>query len=265
MTHHHKPGAYFAVSEQLTGQARQASRRKSVRPMTKSLMIAASVASALLVQGCAKHSKNNFVVGSVTQTYKERHPIVLQEQEKTLDVPVASSSYGLPVASAGAVKGFTRQFKKSANGIISVMLPSGSKNEMAARTIGQKISNLIQDSGVPRNRISTVTYFAGDHGDYAPIRLSYGAIQARVGPCGKWKKDLTETRENKNFHNFGCATQQNLAAIIANPADLLGPRGTTGIDAARRGKVIEDYRAAEPTSTPSDGYGKIDPVFPAGG
>lgn len=265
MIYHHKPNVPFAVGAQQAGQLREPNKRRPTGRLKAPMMVAASLVSLMLVQGCAKHSKNNFVVGSVTQTYKERHPIVLQEQEKTLDIPVASSGYGLPIVSSGAVKDFSRQFRKSANGVISVMLPSGSKNEAAARTIGHKVVNVIQDSGVPRNRISMVTYFAGDHGDSAPIRLSYGAIQASVAPCGKWKKDLTETRENKNYHNFGCASQQNLAAIIANPADLLGPRGTTGIDAARRGDVIEGYRKGEESGTPDDRYGKISPVFAAGG
>ncbi|GAI42846.1 unnamed protein product, partial [marine sediment metagenome] len=40
--------------------------------------------------------------------------------------------------------------------------------------------------------------------------------------------------------------QNNLAAQIANPADLLGPRASTTIDAERRGKVIDAYRNATP-------------------
>ncbi|MBW8682682.1 CpaD family pilus assembly lipoprotein, partial [Klebsiella pneumoniae subsp. pneumoniae] len=93
--------------------------------------------------------------------------------------------------------------------------------------------------------ISSERYRA-DSADSAPIRLSYSAMTASTGPCGQWPKDLLETADNKHYANFGCASQNNLAAQIANPADLLGPRASTTIDAERRGKVIDAYRNATP-------------------
>ena len=51
-----------------------------------------------------------------------------------------------------------------------------------------------------------------------------------------------ETSENKHYANFGCSYQNNVAAQIANPADLLGPRKQTPIDAANRSAVIDDYQ-----------------------
>ena len=122
------------------------------------------------------------------------------------------------------------------------MTASGSPNSASAHHVGARVAEVIRTAGVPGNRISTVTYHAQEHGASAPIRLSYGAVRASVEGCGQWPADLTRSPENKNFHNFGCASQNNLAAIISNPADLLGPRGMTGVDAARRSNEIRDYR-----------------------
>ena len=48
--------------------------------------------------------------------------------------------------------------------------------------------------------------------------------------------------------------QENLAAQVANPTDLISPRAMTPIDADQRSKVINDYRTgATPTSTASVG------------
>ena len=92
-------------------------------------------------------------------------------------------------------------------------------------------------------RLSEASYQANGDGDAAPIRLSYTAITAKTAPCGNWPKDLVaNTIENKNYENFGCASQANLAAQIANPMDLLGPRAMSPIDAVQRGEVIKDYR-----------------------
>lgn len=66
---------------------------------------------------------------------------------------------------------------------------------------------------------------------------------ARTGPCGRWPADMLENTDNKHWANFGCSYQNNMAAQIANPADLLGPRRPAEIDTERRSVSIDDYRA----------------------
>ena len=78
----------------------------------------------------------------------------------------------------------------------------------------------------------------------APVRVMYTAMKAQTNKCGRWPDDLAETSENKHYANFGCSYQNNLAAQIANPADLLGPRKMTEVDAEKRSVVIDEYRKA---------------------
>ena len=52
-------------------------------------------------------------------------------------------------------------------------------------------------------------------------------------------------KRNLNYANFGCAQQRNLAAQIANPADLIGPRTMTPSDPERRAVVIGRYENGE--------------------
>jgi pilus assembly protein CpaD len=77
--------------------------------------------------------------------------------------------------------------------------------------------------------------------------------------CGQWPKDLINDFGNQNYYNFGCATQNNLAAQIANPEDLVAPRGVTPIDATRRNAAIKEYRerttTIEDASSSSTGFG----------
>lgn len=221
--------------------------------MTKLLKgVAISVLPMLLLVGCASHSKSNFTVGSVQNTYKTKHPIVIDEREQILDIPVPSSSYDLPRAVASSIEGFGAEYKRAANGVITIMIPSGSSNESAARAVAPKVSEALAIAGVSYAKMRTTTYYAGEHGVSAPIRLSYGAVSASVSGCGKWPEDLAGANsENKNYHNFGCGYQNNIASMIANPADLLAPRGTTPIDAKRRDNIITDYREGTP-ATPVD-------------
>jgi pilus assembly protein CpaD len=48
--------------------------------------------------------------------------------------------------------------------------------------------------------------------------------------------------------NYGCAVNSNLAAMVANPADLvLGRPGAETIDPATSAKAIDSYRKTPPT------------------
>jgi len=50
--------------------------------------------------------------------------------------------------------------------------------------------------------------------------------------------------------NFGCAVNSNLAAMVANPEDLVHGREGTGVgDTLTTSKAIGTYRKAEPTGT----------------
>jgi pilus assembly protein CpaD len=85
--------------------------------------------------------------------------------------------------------------------------------------------------------------------------LSYPRIAAVAGPCGLWPEDLGPNlydsgyNENKPYHNFGCATQRNLAAMIDNPADLEQPRTESPAYTERRNAAFQKYRKGEPTTT----------------
>ncbi len=212
---------------------------------TRAILPGILVATAFTLASCAGHSKNHFTVGSVPSNYKKNHPIIVDEQEQVLDIPVASSAYALPIASASAVQGFAQGFAKSASKTITVLVPTGSPNESAARVVSEGVVATLRKSGIPVHRIRTTGYHAAQHGSAAPIRLSYNAIKASVTGCGKWPNDLVAGKgsENKNYHNFGCGSQSNLASMVANPADLLGPRGSSSIDATRRTVAIDEYRS----------------------
>ena len=176
--------------------------------------------------GCANHSENNFTVGSVQSTYKTKHPIVIDEKEKALDVPVPSASYDLPRPAQSAIEGFASEFKTDANGVVTVMVPSGSANEAAARTLAPKVVDVLVSVGIPRRRVRTSSYYASELGASAPIRLSYSALKASVEECGKWPEDLAGPNgENQNYHNFGVRLPKQYGGHDCKSSRSVGPKG----------------------------------------
>ncbi len=196
-----------------------------------------------LLASCA--NRDGMTTGALPDDYRTRHPIVVGEGEKTIDIPIAPGDQGLTRGQSEVIAGFASDYLSASKGIIRIVTPQGAINSGAAAAAASDVRRLLVRMGVPKNRILRTGYEARGYGSAAPIRLSYVAITAQVGPCGEWPADLTlNTVENKNYHNFGCASQRNLAAQIANPNDLLGPRRMTPADAEQRGQAIERYRGA---------------------
>jgi pilus assembly protein CpaD len=104
-------------------------------------------------------------------------------------------------------------------------------------------------AGVPRNQISVAPYYVGDHAKVAALRLSYLRVKAVTPQCGLWPEMHSNTSLNAQYHNFGCASQQNLAAMVANPADLIRPQPMAPADGARRAQVITDYSNGDETKS----------------
>jgi len=76
--------------------------------------------------------------------------------------------------------------------------------------------------------------------------------RARTYDCNQGWENLTATRNNQPYDNFGCAIASNLAAQVADPRDLSEPAPATSTDVARKSVILGKYRNGEPTSTQSD-------------
>ena len=207
------------------------------------------IGTAVVLSGCGS-TKDRLTTSAIPDDYRTRHPIMLSEVEHTLDVPIASGDRKLTVGVQDSIAGFAADYLSASTGTIQIMVPHGSPNSGAASGMRKQIRQVLTTRGVAANKIIETSYQAEANSNAAPVRISYVAITAMTNPCGEWPEDLQDnTFSNKNYHNFGCATQSNLAAQIANPMDLVTPRDMAPIDATRRSTVIGLYRQGSDTST----------------
>lgn len=63
-------------------------------------------------------------------------------------------------------------------------------------------------------------------------------------PCPDWSQSYIN-HENDLHSNYGCAVNNNLAAQLEDPEDLVRGHGTNGPDAAITSGIIKQYRAGE--------------------
>jgi pilus assembly protein CpaD len=194
------------------------------------------------------------LTGSVPNDYRQRHPIAIQEADQSVVIFVGHARGGLSVSQRADVMGLAQTWLREGTGAISADLPVATPNARAAADSFREIQALLAAAGVPPRGIVVRRYHPDDPRQMATIRLNYPKISAVAGPCGLWPEDLGPSIknksyfENKQYYNFGCANQRNLAAMVDNPSDLVQPRPETPAYTARRTAAFEKYRKGEPTS-----------------
>ncbi|MFC7536898.1 CpaD family pilus assembly protein [Sphingomonas sp. GCM10030256] len=80
------------------------------------------------------------------------------------------------------------------------------------------------------------------------VRVVVSRTRAAVPGCPNWSEPASPNFQNRMMSNSGCALNSNMAAMVANPTDLIhGREGTGVVDALTGAKAINSYRAARPT------------------
>lgn len=204
------------------------------------------VASALIfmLAGC-KTLERYENIAAEPDDFRINHPILIDEQLHTMDIPVGLNTARLSAPVKGSIVGFAQRFKAGDSNLMAIVSPGGSPNQAVASDMSQQVRDVLVNAGVSPDAVEFRSYSAGPKETSAPIRLAYNKISAHVEGCGSWPDHLEKNFLNQNYKNFGCTSQSNLAAMIDNPLDLLYPRAVTPADAARRSTVLEKYRKGE--------------------
>jgi pilus assembly protein CpaD len=188
----------------------------------------------------------------------ERHPILVSQKPSTLSVPVPAGSSGLSPKARADVLNFAQRYRAGDAGDsrLVIQAPSGSGNEGAAMHAVQQVRGLLSDYGFADSSITVEAFDAG-HESSPPLRVSYMRYVAEGPECGHWPVNVAHEPQNLPMANTGCANQRNLAAMIANPADLLGPRTVTARAGERRDVVWEKYQKGEQTASQKNEDGRV--------
>lgn len=220
--------------------------RLSGRARVSAAMV--GLAGLVALGGCAKAPD---ITGSLpSDDYRKRHPITVEEAPETLDIAVGYGSPGLSANDRDRVMAFAADAREKATGSLVIMVPSGAGNDRTAAAVARHVVATVDRAGLPRTLVETRPYAVPEPEVAAPIRLSYSRIKA-VGPrCGAWAENIYRDATNDSDSEFGCTTQANLAAIVADPADLIAPRAATPVNGARRSVQYGKWvNGEQPSST----------------
>ena len=157
------------------------------------------------------------------------------------------ASSRLSDAQRNDITSFVRFFHDAGHGDLLMVLPEGTGNPQSAIDAVAEAREIAWSNGVNYKEIK-----GGASGfQLEPVvTLSFTRYEAVAPECeGFGTIDITNTRSNGDLPNLGCSVRTNMAAMIADPADLLGNRQLEPGDSERRYITFEAYRQGEQTAS----------------
>jgi pilus assembly protein CpaD len=209
-------------------------RTPTFRTVSTAASTGLALALALSLGGCgALTAKNNNMIESV-------HQPVVERTNFTLDL--ATDGGGLPLPEQRRLANWFDALELRYGDRIAIDDPLASgATRSAVEAVASRFGILVSD-GAP---VTPGYVNAGT------ARIVVSRSLASVPNCPVWQNSEFSLKNNTSS-NYGCAVNGNLAAMIADPEDLVkGSTSRSDTVVMSSNKAIDAYRAAAPTGNGS--------------
>lgn len=201
---------------------------------TNKLMGGIALALGVGLAGCSS--------GPLTETntslYSVNQPVV-ERSNFTLDVDTTRS--GLAITEKQRLNGWFETMDLRYGDRVTVEDPSSNP------AVADAVNQLAGRYGLIVEGVAPTTTGLLEAGQ---ARVVITRSTASVPSCPNWDGRSDSNFKNETSKNYGCAVNSNLAAMVANPEDLLEGQSGTGETVIATGtKAIDTFREAEPTGS----------------
>jgi len=215
-----------------------ATLRKDRMSMARLKSIAALVAIAAATTACGSVNRQISPINN-PGVYSQNQPVV-QRTDYVLDL--GTSGANVPAAELSRLSAW---FQSMELGYGDKVFVNTGYDDSGPR---QDVARVAADYGLLLSEGSPVSAGRTAHG---AVRVIVSRMTASVPGCPNWdnaSSDPLNTGAGVSLTpNYGCATNSNLASMIADPSDLvLGQTGAPN-DTSTAAKAIKVYRNAAPT------------------
>lgn len=196
--------------------------------MTTRPLLLAAIAPALLLGGC---------FGTQNRGLESVHQPVVARADYALDLGTAGGA--LASGERERLDGWLGSMRLGYGDRVAIDDPQGnwSAHDQVAEAIAHYGLLLSTDAPVTAAPVATGT-----------LRIVVSRMHASVPGCPDWSRDESVEYDQNTSSNHGCAINGNLAAMIANPADLVRGQANPEVnDPATSYRAIEAYRKAGTT------------------
>ncbi|NJS37963.1 MAG: pilus assembly protein CpaD, partial [Rhodobacteraceae bacterium] len=203
--------------------------RHTTRPKVHVARLALALTLGLGLAGCGGMPTN-------TALYSVKQPVV-ERTNMTLDVTTTTA--GLPISEQQRINGWFETMDLRYGDRVAIENPSQNP------AVTNAVRDLAARYGLMLSNTAPVTPGFIQPGQ---ARVVITRATASVPGCPDWSAKSDMNYGNGLSPNYGCAVNSNLAAMVADPQDLLeGKKGTGETVIATSNKAISTYREMEPT------------------
>lgn len=206
--------------------------------MSRLIRIAAVSALGLAIAGCATGQPQALTARSNYSVYSVHQPVV-EHTNYVFDLRVDGDR--VSEAEMNRLAAWFQSINARYGDRITIDEPRGYQSAAARNDVGRVVNDfglLLSDEAAP------VT-----EGDVAPgtLRIVASRASAHVEGCPSYTNPGIDSPVRTDS-NYGCATNSNLAAMIANPDDLVRGQEGTGRESSQVAtRAVGSYRTRAPT------------------
>ena len=213
----------------------------------KSSVLFAGICSALILGACASYAPSNVPKEYLEGTPLDRNAISVSKRTEFLEIKIDPATAKMSETDLKRVESFVVDYRDHGHGQLILSLPEGGVNRQYAMEALTEARAIAWENGVEYEEIAGTSHDVAASADTTLILAfqSYDAIAPDCKPLSHY--DIGDFSSNNELENFGCAVRTNLAAMIADPADLLGQRALEGGDPVRREVIMELFRQGKST------------------
>ena len=215
----------------------------------KTIVLSALAGGLLALTGCQsnKGSIHDVPASDFYSTPLDRYQIGVKEHREYLEVKLDPRDTQLRATEVMKVRAFIDKYADVGHGPLVISMPKQAEAPQLAVGAVSEIREFAWEAGVNYEQLLGAAYDATGRTS-SPIVMAFKSYEAIAPDCPSLAQiDLSNAVSNSETAAFGCAVRSNMAAMIAEPADLLGERELTEGSADRQLYQLDLWLRGEPT------------------
>src|SRR5882762_2971966 len=128
--------------------------RKSPVDLGRTLRVGGALLGLSIALGACTQTTSGEVTAGIPTDYRQRHPIAIQEANRSVEIFVGNSRGGLTAAQRAEIIGLAQTWLREGTGAINADVPTGTPNARAAADSFREVQALLAGSGVPPRGIT---------------------------------------------------------------------------------------------------------------
>ncbi len=214
-----------------------------MKKRSNSSVIALLGISVVIIAGCqSNQAPANVPLSYFEGTALDRNVVTARATTEYLEIKLNPMDSQLRLTETARVRGFLADYNARGHGPLIISVPKGAENPQLAIEAVVEAREMAWEAGIEYAQIAGSAYDARGRRS-APLVLAFKAYVAIAPDCPSLSQiDFANASSNSDLSTLGCAVRTNMAAMIADPADMFGQRELEGTDAVRRQTQLEAWR-----------------------